>query len=192
MAFTVEDGTGLAAANSYASVATVTAYLADRARDATWTAATQAAQEAALVEATDYVEARFRSRWRGIKKLSTQALSWPRNYAVDDDGNTLSSTEVPALLEYAIAEYATRALSATLLSDPAAPETGTQGPVTATRETVGPITVAKAFSAYGGGNSGAGRGLVADTAIPQYPAGDLLIAGLINSGGSVFGRVVRA
>ena len=69
MAFLVETGAGVPGANSYASVAFALAYLTDRGRatENGWTASTTAAKQAALIAATDHIERRFGSRFRGTK-----------------------------------------------------------------------------------------------------------------------------
>lgn len=71
MTMLVEDGSGVIGANSYAPIAFVTSYLSDRARATDWSAASTADQEAALIAATDYVEARFGSRFKGLKQYSS-------------------------------------------------------------------------------------------------------------------------
>ena len=55
MALIVEDGSGLSGANSYASTAQADTYASDRGLTA-WTGDT-ATKEAALIRATDYLEA---------------------------------------------------------------------------------------------------------------------------------------
>ena len=72
MAFLVEDGSGVIGANSLMTVAEVTTYLTDRARNTAWDAATTADQQAALIEATDYIEQRFSSRFKGQQSVSCQ------------------------------------------------------------------------------------------------------------------------
>ena len=54
MAFVTEDGTGLAEANSYVSVAEADAYHADRG-NAAWIGE-DSAKQSALIKATDYLE----------------------------------------------------------------------------------------------------------------------------------------
>ena len=67
MAFTIEDGSGVLGANTYMTVAEVSTYLTDRGRETAWDAATAAVAQAALIEATDYIEQRFGDRFKGIK-----------------------------------------------------------------------------------------------------------------------------
>lgn len=94
MTLIVEDGTGLATAESYASVASLDAYAAAHGSPAAWTAAGVVAKEAALRYASTWVDGRY--LWRGIVLRTTQRLSWPRSGAVDPDGREL--TGVPARL----------------------------------------------------------------------------------------------
>lgn len=70
MVVIVENGSGVVGANSNVSVAFVTAYLADRNRvtENGWAASSAAAEDAAVVEATDYIEARFRDLFNGNKE----------------------------------------------------------------------------------------------------------------------------
>lgn len=163
LTFTVEDGTGLAAANSYLSVNDLKDYwtlrgvaLADTYSDTVL--------QVALVKATDYVERRF-LKWRGQRYSTTQALSWPRVYAYDSDGNLQSG--VPVYMQNAIAEYAYRALTTVLMPDPTADTSGLQ--VTHTK--IGPIE--QDFQ------PGAVK------VLKDYPAADRLLDKIINQGGGV-------
>lgn len=137
MAFTAEDGTGLASANSYISVAEFVSYWADRGVDYTDTDAELIT--AALINATDYVELRWSSSFTGKRKTETQGLSWPRERAYDKDAIEL--TGVPQRLKKAICEYAKRALSAELAPDP------TLDPnIRQLTETVGPISTTTLYA----------------------------------------------
>ncbi len=115
MALTVEDGTGLAAAEAYVSVADADAYWVLRFPPVEWKEAATSERERALRTATEWLDAQFVHRWRGVIKVSTQALSWPRSGAYDIDGRGVSSSAVPTAVERATAE-----LAAELLVDPAA------------------------------------------------------------------------
>lgn len=114
MALVVEDGTGLATAESYISVADADAHHTAMGND-DWTG-TEAAKEAALRRATAYMEQAYRTRWKGTKLLRSQALSWPR-YGAEADGYVLESTIVPADVATACADLALRALTADLNAD---------------------------------------------------------------------------
>lgn len=139
MALVVEDGTGLANAESYISVADADTYFSDRG-NATWAALTTLAKEQALRKATDYLVATYELRWMGARTTSTQALDWPRMNVPRPDiqGGYRSFplywdyNVVPTAITRACAELALRASSADLVAD-----VGAQ----VKQETVGPISV---------------------------------------------------
>jgi hypothetical protein len=112
MALTIENGTGLSTATAYISVDDADTYHSDRGNDA-WAAATFADKERAIVRGTDFIDTRY--RFRGTRLYETQALSWPRVDAYDDDGFLLDG--LPAEVEKATAEAALRALSGDLDPD---------------------------------------------------------------------------
>lgn len=101
MALVVEDGTGLANADSYTSVADADTYIAAYKSDVTaWDAATDAAKEVAARQATQHLD--FSYRWKGERETSTQSLDWPRVYAYDERG--LAYDGVPDALKQAESE----------------------------------------------------------------------------------------
>jgi len=106
MALTVEDGTGLAAAESYISEADADTYFGERGSPTAWTGLASAAKESALRYATEWLDGQF--DWVGtVVNFSTpQALGWPRNNASDHEARTLASTSVPARVEDATCEVA--------------------------------------------------------------------------------------
>jgi hypothetical protein len=112
MSFTVEDGTGLAAANSYLATAAADVYWADR-DNADWAAASTMAKEAALIAGTQLLDASY--AWRGRKGSAGQALDWPRSGVVDGEGYAVSGASLPAALTAATAELALEALAERLL-----------------------------------------------------------------------------
>lgn len=83
MALVVEDGTGLATAESYAAVVDFRLYYNNRAVDVS--AFTDAQVEAYLRLATDYMVRFYRASWKGYRCLPTQALDWPRNAVMLSD-----------------------------------------------------------------------------------------------------------
>lgn len=132
MSLIVEDGTGMATAESYISVADASTYFTARAVT-TWGAlATDALREAALRKATEYMISTYRDRWQGLRVYPTvQALCWPR-YGVAIEGVYLDDDVIPETIKRACAELALKAASADLNPDL------TQGVV---REKVGSIEV---------------------------------------------------
>jgi len=168
MAFTVEDGTGIADANAYCDVAFADAYFTDR-LNASWTGTTPKKQ-AALIDATDYIELRFSHLFLGEAKTTVQGLSFPRI--------STSFIEMPVGLKRACCEYAVRALVAKLLPDPLIDPTGLG--LERTRKKVGPIEKETRYQYQGVGT--------VRTIIRPYPAADALLKGLYRSSG---GTVIR-
>lgn len=81
MALTVEDGTGVAGADSYFATDTADAYWLARPQDANaalWAAATQQRKEGAALESTAYLDATWGRLYRGVRKTTAQGLLWPR------------------------------------------------------------------------------------------------------------------
>lgn len=113
MAFTLEDGTGIANANAYVATATVDTYWSDRGNES-WDGSA-AEKQAAVIAATDYIEREWGGMWKGNIASTTQGLSWPRDLAYDNEGVLQSG--VPARVLNATAELALRALSADLSPD---------------------------------------------------------------------------
>ena len=72
---TVEDGTGLANANTYVALADADAYFANRIND-TWLNGTDDQRSSALIQATQYLDSRY--TFKGVPLTDTQALQWPR------------------------------------------------------------------------------------------------------------------
>jgi hypothetical protein len=132
MPLTVEDGTGLADADSYVSVAQADAYHSAMG-NAEWTGE-PVDLEAALRRATQYVDARY--TFRGTPLRYGQALAFPRTC----DGAAYS-WPIKNLVA-ATCELALRALAGPLVAD--------EDPVAVTKEVVGPIEVDYAAPRAGG------------------------------------------
>lgn len=162
MAFTVEDGTGKADANSYITIAFADSYFLDRAV-AAWTGA-DSVKQAALIKATDFIDARWGKKFLGVKQFPTvQALQFPRT-GKDNDGNAMDDL-VPVAVQKACAEYALRALSGELAPDPTVDASGRQ--VLSSRRKVGPIETETSYST------------ASVTGIRPYPAADMLLRSVV-------------
>jgi hypothetical protein len=97
------------AADSYATLAEADAYHTARG-NGTWTGP-NAAKEAALIRATQWLDGRYNVRWPGTRwKLREQALDWPRYDAVDRDGTLIDGDTVPPEVIKATCEAALREL----------------------------------------------------------------------------------
>lgn len=144
MSLIVEDGTGLADAESYISVTDASTYHANRG-NAAWAAlASDTIREQLLRKATDYMVQAYRLRWKGDRVSATQAIDWPRNWVEYADyqfytqngaqmiGGYLyyPANEVPEEVKRACAELALLANSSDLM--------GEQGQGVK-REKIGPI-----------------------------------------------------
>lgn len=134
----VEDGTGLASANSYLSLADANSYFEARRNPETWSSADESAREQALRVGTDYLDSKYGDQWVGIRSTKAQALDWPRALAYDVDGYPIEVDEVPKRLKHATAEMALRYLTAPdeLLPDVAQDDQG----IASESNTVGPIS----------------------------------------------------
>lgn len=100
----------LSADESYASLAEADTYASDRAWS-DWADATDPAKEAALRVASQYLDVAF--IWPGQLSSTDQMLGWPRAYAYDRDGRTLS--DVPSVVKTATIEAARLALTGPLV-----------------------------------------------------------------------------
>lgn len=98
-AFTVEDGSGLTDANSYASVAFADSYHEGYGNPSTWTSLSTYQKQDYLRQATRAADERYGMRWYGVRSTDDQALDWPRAYVVDRSGNEVSEDVVPVAVK---------------------------------------------------------------------------------------------
>ncbi len=98
MALTIEDGTGVTGADSYATRAGYIAFASDYYGE---TVANEDAIDAPLRRATAYLDG---LRWKGSRTNGrSQPLAWPRKSMVDCDGNDIGENTIPD--ELLTAEY---------------------------------------------------------------------------------------
>ena len=188
MAFLVEDGNGLAAANAYLSVADFKTHHDDRGGD--YSAYTDPNIEAGIVQASDYIDKRFGRRFRGDKSTYAQGLEWPRVSAYTDEDYTFR--DVPAPLQKATAEYALIVLQLARdlapipqpgfsIVDPVTGEvTIGGGQVSEKAEEVGPIKESTKWNTGPTNSPMVGTGNMSQQ-IPEYPQADLWIEEIIDS-----------
>lgn len=135
MALTVEDGSIVEGANSFAALDWIAAYLAARG-DSTFQGRPQVEQEAAAVRAADYLSNEGRFPYRGTKRSLDQLLPWPRTGATEVYGQPIPDTTIPVRLKAAQAELAKMAIAAPDLQPPlergGRVQTKTVGPLTTT------------------------------------------------------------
>jgi len=113
MTLVLDATVGGATANTFVTAAEMTTYLEGRLNASVWTGAD--AQLPALVEATRELAMQD---WIGTTVTSTQALTWPRQYAADPDapagGSQIeyATTVVPVRVKNATCELALQFLKA--------------------------------------------------------------------------------
>lgn len=166
MALITEDGTGLANAESYCSVADADTYHAAHGNPSAWSQADEAAKESALRLATQYIDATCRGRWRGVRATLTQRLAWPRRGVTDADGLQVAADELPrALVEATVVLAMKVAGGETLL-----PDAENAAAVERTRVSVGPV---EEDIKYAAGNP----------PFKRYALADALLRGLLQPAG---------
>lgn len=163
MALMVEDGSGKSDAESYVSVADADTYHAAHSGSSDWSGADTADKEKALRLGTQWLDARYRERWRGTRYSGTQALDWPR-YSVVIDDYILDPSELPQQLLDAACELALKKIE----GDTLFPDMADEGVLVSKTVRVGPITSAKT---YLGGTKG----------VKRYRLIEALVAVLIES-----------
>lgn len=105
----VEDGSGIADAESYASLDQADAYCARK--GIAWVGST-ADKHAALRRGTAWIDDTYRSRYPGCRvKGRGQGLEWPRDHARDGGGNIIEADEIPVELINATIEASARELA---------------------------------------------------------------------------------
>jgi hypothetical protein len=172
MAFTPQDDTGLVAnANAYISTAEFDAYWSDR-NDEASVDIDLAVKEAAIIEATQYIDTRF--CFKGLPLNSVvdgQDTQFPRKWLYDARGDLTEG--LPKLLKDAAAEYAKRAAASPLYVDPETDDSG--GQVILKRERVeGAVEEETRFAS--GINTGQ---------LKAYPAADRLLREYLDQTGAL-------
>jgi len=170
MALIVEDGSIVANAESYVSVAQADSYFSTRANEA-WSDVED--KEAALRKATDYMLQAYRSRWAGTRVSITQVLDWPRAWVPIPDlpsgygagASYLENNIVPTEVKNACAELALLSVSGALAPN--------------LERAKSSVTVGEIAVTY-------------DPASPEYPryrSIDMMLSPWLKSGGAMMGLV---
>jgi hypothetical protein len=122
MSLITEDGAGRADAEALATVAQADAHHAARG-NSLWATITTEEKEQAIRRATDYLSGFYRTKWKGARATTTQALDWPRiDVQLDDVGfgrlaYYVPYNTVPAQVVQACAEIAFKAAQGELAPD---------------------------------------------------------------------------
>jgi hypothetical protein len=123
-----ENGDGLPNANSYADVAEASAYHDGHLYSAAWSDASPETQAIALVMATRLIDALF--KFNGFRRVSGQALQWPRRWCPDPDragsvfpsivnlSSYVDEMSVPSTIVDATCEQARELIKADRTEDP--------------------------------------------------------------------------
>lgn len=211
MTFTVETGAVVADANAYITVAEFRAFHVDRGLTA---AGADTGLYGALlvqsyiVKATDYVDKRFSTKFKGFQKQNGQSLQWPRMNVFNSSDRWIDSNTIPIYLKRAICEYsflAAKLLDNELLPTPSPnfnridldtgeTDTSSGGPLYRNREKVGPIEEEQWFSDPTKLEqlraSGQLSSMVSSINLPEYPRADEWLKEIIEIGGTI--NLVRA
>lgn len=100
----VEDGSGVASANSYVTIAEVDAWVLTNPHDSTWSALTDAAKNGYTVMSCRVLNEQM--NWDGWETDADQALDLPRSGMVDKNGDSIGSTTIPTAVKNAQCELA--------------------------------------------------------------------------------------
>lgn len=134
MPLIVEDGTIVANADSYNTLAEITTYHNNRGNSA-WDLLDSEVQEQCARKATDYLAHVYKGYWKGVLVSASQSLDYPRDKvyleATSSGSNLLSSTVIPVGLKNAHAELSLIANTEVLL--PAKSKS-------VRKKTIGPLT----------------------------------------------------
>lgn len=126
----VEDGSGIAGANSYVTIAEIRAYATAR---GITLSETDAVVESLAIKAMDWL---FPLKYKGTIADPDQALPWPRT-GVFIDGSAVGDDQIPRTLKYAQMAAAVESAGTDIMPN----QTG-RGAVSS--ETVGPVSVSYA------------------------------------------------
>ena len=140
MALIVEDGTGLANAQSYVSVADADAYFAAK-NELGW-AGDVAFKEFNLINATTALDALYGPRYISILRDEvTQSLLWPREQIWDRHSRRINGDQIPTVLKNPQMEMALLTQNGVNLF----PEGNTDNDITSRAVTIGEISDSKTF-----------------------------------------------
>jgi len=112
VALVIDATAGGANSNSFVTLAVAETYMEGRGNKSTWDAASDGEKNIALVEATRDLDA---VSYDGYRATGTQALAWPRQWAIDVDDptyNYFDTNEIPVRIQNATCELAFQYIAA--------------------------------------------------------------------------------
>ena len=196
MAFTLEDGTGVAGANALITVAFFREYHTDRGRAGVdVTTIPDATAQALIIRATDFIVKRWGESFKGCRLTDTQGLPFPRE-DIYIDGVEQPEDAVPLGIQQAAAEYALRANDVLQLApdaplafareDASGTEVAGSGVVVEKEERADVLSERTRYADPSRvSNRSSGSSLVDGWMIPAYPAADLLIEPFLKGEGVI-------
>jgi hypothetical protein len=134
--FVVEDGSVVASANSYITVADADTYFGNYGDPATWSDASDDEKQEALRLASQYIDSEYGDSWQGARSDPDQVLDWPRYLVYTREGWLVGSSTIPRRLKDAICELALRVLDGITLHE----DIANDGTILKTEVKIGPIT----------------------------------------------------
>lgn len=140
--FVVEDGSIVSGANAYVTLADANQYHENFGNPSAWSGATDANKQAAIRQATQFIDQEYGPQFKGTRANSEQELMFPRSGVTARDGFWYPHDEIPQRLKDATAILALKAISETLMADQTNPgtikkETVKVGPITESKEYMG-------------------------------------------------------
>lgn len=104
LSFIIEDGTIVAGATSYVTVAELKQYWDNYGYD--YSALSDGDIELLLNKATKTIDAQYINQWPGYREDEDQVLEWPRSAAFYTDGYNIAETIIPVELKNGVSEMA--------------------------------------------------------------------------------------
>jgi len=105
MSLTLDATVSGTASNAYATYASATdILLMDIHKTTNWSSLSTSDAEASIIMATFLLDSGI--SWIGTRGSTTQKLRWPRDSAVDPDGNSIDNTIIPDAIQRGTAFYA--------------------------------------------------------------------------------------
>lgn len=174
----VEDGTGLAGADSYLSEAEFEAYA-----EARGYTIPSGDVEAALVRASDWIDARYGRRFPGVRVNGrNQGRAWPIYGGYDRSGTAIADDAVPVEIKRATAEAALRELeNPRSLSPDIVPISTSGGAIKRVSKQIGPLKTETEYT----------EGATVGSSIPVFTLIDDILAPLL-SGSAAMVPLLRA
>lgn len=102
--------------DTYGDLAGYKEWADDRGHSYPVTSGADAQITVALLNAAEYLDGRYRGRWKGVKATIAQVRAWPRTGARDEDGVLVDEDDVPTAVAYAAYEATKLILAGTDMS----------------------------------------------------------------------------